>query len=221
MKGWLTHHEGGSGTWLYSRCLDHGRHGRYLFIRIMDLVDAMGVAEAPSWFDGRLSLVDLIEASPEDLLRAADSCGLDLSLEYLRRNHASVHLSLAEACHDYGLLAPLASDDTGPLGRKADCWSSPDESWPRFVHMRARLRRQAEAFEAGDESALDRVVNQLGQTAREYARGIEGTWEALRRIKSDPNATDQQKLVIRMYGDAETMLGAGPIPADLREDDHG
>jgi len=55
----------------------------------------------------------------------------------------------------------------------------------------------------------------MGQTAREFAGGTSSLWDTLRRIKDDPNATDEQKLVLKMYQNAGQTLGAGPVPLDI------
>lgn len=60
-----------------------------------------------------------------------------------------------------------------------------------------------------------KIVNALGQTAREFA-STDGLWETLRRIKADPDsATTEQRLMLKMYRGSGQTLGAGPVPSDI------
>lgn len=67
-------------------------------------------------------------------------------------------LLLAEVCSSYGLYEPLDSFSSETYARR----------------LRAQARRSAEAFMRDAdclEAALERPVNKLGSTAREYGRG--------------------------------------------------
>jgi len=66
------------------------------------------------------------------------------------------------------------------------------------------------------EAALnDRVVNKLGSTARQFMHG--DLWGRLREIRDDPDATEDQKLMLKMYANAGITLGGEPVPKDLKE----
>jgi hypothetical protein len=204
MAGWQQWEDGGSGTWLWLR-----RIGglRYLFIRIESAVDICG-RDAETWFWGDLRLVDLEDIPLETQADAVRGCGPD----ELSPDPEFV----AWACLQHGAASPLFSDDSGSRPEGSEPWNVPSEDWPGFIRLRARVRREAERFLAGDESALDRIVNKLGQTAREFARGTAGLWDRLRAIQVDSDATPEQKLILRMYQNAGQTLGAGPVPEDLR-----
>lgn len=204
---WTKLEDGGSGRWLWARRLSSQR---FLFVAIDDALECEGKG-AEVWFYGQTSLVDLAEVSAKQVSSALESIGYEPDDEPLPP------LYLAQALHDYGTKAPLWDGSSARIGKSADRYSSPDERSPIFIRFAAAARNAANDFAAGDESALDRVVNGIGQTAREYARGTEGLWDRLREIKANPDAaTPGQQLILRLYQRAETTLGAGPIPADLK-----
>lgn len=209
-RKWQVLEDGGSDRWLYV-CRDGGS---YVFIEILDLVGYMGRDATAQWC-AEVSVVDLANATSEALTEAARSCCSDDRDEWPGFESWNDRLAWACILRDYGHKSPMWSGEAGKPRRDA----CEDKA---FRSLRAAARREAEALLDGDtrELALDtKIVNAIGQTAREYASGTDGLWTALRRIKDDPNATPAQRLVVGMYGACETTLGAGPIPADLRKGD--
>lgn len=212
-KKWRVLEDGGSGTWLWV-C----RAGTsYVFIEIMDLVDAMG-HEATSQWCGQVSIVDVAGASSQTLIDAARCCSGDDRSEWPGFDSEADRLHWACMLRDYGAKAPMW---TGEAGKPREYAS---ETSKDFRALRAEARREAEALldDAHREAMLDsRVVNAIGQTAREYASGTEGLWTALRRIKENPEATPAQRLFVSIHGKCGDTLGAGPIPSDLRTESTG
>jgi hypothetical protein len=97
-----------------------------------------------------LAEVDLAEISPGQIRQALESCGGESGSK-------APPLWVAEACHSYGLKAPLGSWEGGnahKLLREARGEAN-------------QLRADPEAREA----KLDRPVNAIGSTAREFNRG--------------------------------------------------
>lgn len=211
-KRWTVLQDGGSGTWLYSTPV---KGGGFLFLEIMDLVDAMG-GGAPDQWACSLAFVDPGSTDPDTIASAIDSCGGEDWLP--KPNDPRFALALAECMHSYGAKSPL-HDNSG--GKVADVYNSPSEHSKAFRSLRAEARRIGEAYLKDREtleSDLDsKIVNAIGQTAREYANGADGLWVALRRIKDNPDATPGQKIVLGMYSKAKQTLGVGPVPADLVE----
>lgn len=150
-------------------------------------------------FYAQVKQVDLKEVPLKELESAMKSCGPDDIEEYDEDVHELIH---AEACQSYGVYAPL--------GEHQGC---------NPVHVRAAAFRSAEEYMVDDESlesALDRPVNAIGSTARDfrggnvlaglerYAAGIAGTGEA-------PDAT--KNLMLKLHGvDAQKVADAQPGP---------
>ena len=235
VRHWRVLQDGGSGTWLYMRELaGAGDDCRpvFVFVEITDMVDACGQDTDLRWY-ASVNVVEPLRASPETIRQAIESCGWedwnidsqtgeDLPLPERIRN-------LAEILHGYGAKCPIWDDTAGPVTEK-NRWDSPDESCRYFRKLRAEARRQAEdlvekrpngryvlAGSASDD--LDtRPVNQMGQTAREFASGTDGLWSALRRIQdAGPDATSEQALVLQMYAACDRTLGGDKIPDDLKQ----
>ena len=144
---------------------------------------------------------------------AVNSCGGDWFDE-----GETTPFMLAEVLHSYGTKSPVWSGDAGRLNEH-NFHDSPGEGHRPFRDLRAVARREAEALLDADyrDNLLDtKIVNKLGQTAREYAGGTEGLWDSLRRIAANPEATPEQALMLKMYGKAGQTLGGDIVPADLR-----
>jgi hypothetical protein len=204
--------DGGSGTWLYVRS---PAPLVYVFIEIMDLPDAMGRDATARW-SASVDVVDLTSTSPDTIASAIRSCGWEQD-----DDTAPDPLAIAEMCHQYGAKSPMWDDCAGPVNAR-NYHDSPGEEHRPFQTLRAAARREADRLCSEDyrEEQLDtRVVNAIGQTAREYANGTAGLWDALRRIAADPNASAEQKLVLKMYGNAGMTLGGDAVPSDLVNDD--
>lgn len=207
---WLELYDGGSDTWLWV-CRDSLA---YIFIEVVDWVAAAG-KDAGFWFNATVSVVDLLSIPLDAVGQAMQSCGctddLDFKVELDR-------LRIAEMCHSVGTKAPLWDDYGGVV---KDIYDNPGEGHPAFRTLRANARRFAEQELFNDEKRnllLDtKIVNKIGETARETMQGVEGMWAAMRRIKeAGANATPEQQIVLKMYQGAEHTLGAGPVPEDIR-----
>lgn len=211
-KHWLVVEDGGSGTWLYA-----AKDGTtYVFIRMLDMVDACG-KDAEFHFCAEVYTVDPVAASPETMVQAWRSCRGD-AVEPPNLLSKEGLFEMACCLLDYGAASPLMSEEDFPV---KDRFLDPDERHPQFQRLRKRARDLAEEIladsDARDEMLDTKIVNGLGQTAREYAVGTEGLWAALRRIRElGDQATDKQKLLLKLYGGAGQTLGAGPVPEDLR-----
>jgi len=209
---WLELYDGGSGEWLYV-C----RTGlTYFFIRVMDFVDACGRDADHQWV-GDVNIVDLVNTDAKTVAQAIRSCGLedadlDLGTELGR-------LSIAEAMNSYGAHSPMWSGSALPLEGRKPYDGGNDEKHPAFRTLRAEARRQAEELfddEVRNHELDNKIVNKLGQTAREYSNGTSGLFVSLRKIKDlGEDASPEQKLMLKIYQKAETTLGGDKIPSDL------
>lgn len=199
------------GTYLYAR---EASPGVFLMIAIMDLAEYMGRdAVGGARWSADVSVVDLTSVSPDTLGSAIRSCGWFDNME----PEEVKPLMLAECLHSYGAKSPVWDGESGVVNER-NRHDSPGEEHRPFRDIRAAARREAERFmdsEYRDQVLDTRIVNRMGQTAREYANGADGMWSALRRIAADPNARPEQRLILRMYANAGQTLGCGPVPADL------
>jgi hypothetical protein len=152
-KIWTTISDGGSDEWLYAR---RGAHARaFLFVSVMDMHAATG-DDSGSRYASEVKLVDLDTLSEKQISDAQRSCGWDLD-DMQDRPGFDRDLALAEMCQSYGHAAPVYSDGGNNRSK-----------------LEREARREAnELATDGDalEAALDRPVNALGSTAREYAAG--------------------------------------------------
>ena len=139
---------------------------RFHFIAVTDMDDACGRDnEGRPRYVAELSEVELSALSASTIKSALDCCGDDGTLG---------DLQIAEACHSYGTKAPLHSISLGSRTRA-------------FAQCRAesyRLTRDANAYQA----AMDRPVNRLGSTAREFMRGDLNAALARGLIAGNPSA---------------------------------
>jgi hypothetical protein len=207
-RNWTVLADGGSGNYLYAR---EATSGVYVFIEILDLPEYMGKEATVRWC-ASVDVVDIFATSPETIDSAMRSCGFD------EAEIEPTPLILAEVLHSYGAKSPMWSGDAGRVNEH-NFYDRPDERHRPFRDIRAEARREAEALldaDYRDEMLDTRIVNAIGQTAREFADGTPGLWSALRRIAADPDASPSQKLVLKMYGNAGQTLGGDVVPADLR-----
>lgn len=218
-KDWLVLRDGGSDQWLYVCRLRPDYGLAYLFINIIDLPAYCG-RDADARWAVSVSEVNLLDVSPETIVSALQSCGCDEALDF---RSPLDRLRIAEMLFDHGSKAPLWDQSGGKVtfdnyGNRNEDY---DENCPAFRRLRKEAREYAETLLDDDvqrNQQLNRVVNAIGQTAREYANGGTGLWKSLRRIKEQGDAASpQQQLVLGMYQKAETTLGLGPIPEDLKE----
>jgi hypothetical protein len=145
---------------------------RFHYIEVIDMDDACGRAnEGHSRYAGSLSEVNLNQVSPEQLREAREARGWDAMPD---TDEAS-----AEACNSHGNKAPLHEVSTG----------SRDKAF--------RACRK-ESYRLDDDTlyaeALDRPVNALGSTAREYARGDFDSALARGLLANNPNACIMAKM---------------------------
>lgn len=209
-RHWTVLADGGSGTYLYAR---EAASGVYLFIEIIDLPDCMGRDATVRWC-AQVDVVDVFATSPDTLASAVRSCG-DWIYEI---EGGPTPLMLAEVLHSYGAKSPMWSGEAGVVNER-NFYDSPDERHRPFRDIRAEARREAEALLDADyrDEVLDtKIVNAIGQTAREFANGTAGLWDALRRIAADPNASEGNKLMLKMYANCGVTLGGDVVPDDLR-----
>lgn len=215
-RTWITLADGGSGTYLYTRETAAGS-GVWIFLEIMDLADAMGRdAIGGARWSASVAVVDLPSVSPDTLASAIRSCGWFDDMDETE----ITPIMLAETLHSYGAKSPMWDGGSGIVNERNQ-YDSPGEEHRPFRDIRAAARREAESLldSKRRDTVLDtRIVNKLGQTAREYANGADGMWAALRRIQADPNARPEQRLILKVYANAGQTLGCGPVPADLLAD---
>lgn len=154
----------------------------FYVIRHDNMVDAMGEREVEeSGIDVHVSTVyrvDLDDTTEDNIKSALECCGVDLD-EYERDSHDWI---VVECLVDYGAAAPMGEHGSNYAER-----------------ARAAARREVEELIADSdkcEAALDRPVNKLGSTAREYARG--DFQSAMERgvYAGDPGA----RVMARMHG---------------------
>lgn len=211
---WLETESGGSGSWQWV-----ARRGlTYIFLDIMDLVDAMG-KEAPRYWSGQVSVVDLGSVTVESLRAVLNSHGA--IVDDLDFREESARLAIAQMLRGDGVRAPILSEDRGEIRRDRDGDIVEVSKHGRdFRGLRLALRREGERLFSDEvrEGELDtKIVNGLGQTAREYAGGIDGLWSALRRARDAGDAaTPEQRIALMTYGAVDRTIGGEPVPEDLR-----
>jgi len=208
-KIWLELYDGGSGQWLYA-CRDGLA---YIFIDIDDMVDSCGSDASFRWA-ARVCVVDLYRTPLKMLQAALQAYALHRPLSM---REESDRLVMAEALFSEGSHAPLWSGEAGRITSPDEYYEPGNENGRSFRGLRKEAREYVEAHlleaEARDQLIDTKVVNKIGQTAREYAAGTEGLFTALDRIrKAGPNITPEQRLVLQMYGKADHTLGGDAIP---------
>jgi hypothetical protein len=150
--------------------------GRYHFIDVIDMDDACGSDnEGQPKYVAELSEVDLAALPPETINAALKSCGLDAP-------DATGEAGIAEAVFQYGAKAPLHSVSTG----------SRDRGFRECRKESYTLTRDAGAYEA----AMNRTVNRIGSTAREYMQGNTNAAIARGLLAGKPEA----RLMVKMSG---------------------
>lgn len=158
MSGWTCLRDDLDEKWV-RRAAD----GSYYFVCAIDMWEATG-DEDQEHYIAEVQRVVLDEVSAEDKKRAMESCGLPLP-------KGPSDDVMAECVQEYGIHQPLGT------------FSDSDS-----VRAREAARRAAEEY-MGDDDALDerleRPVNQIGTTAREFGRGDINA--GLHRHRSEPN----------------------------------
>lgn len=214
-KIWYELFDGGSDQWLWVVRDSLA----YIFLEIQDLPGYMG-SEAPARWNASVCVVDLLSIGPGAIAGAMRSCSCEDELDFKSETD---RLRIAEMLYSVGNKAPMWNSDGGKV--TFDSYGNREEDYDEnCIHFRG-LRKEAREYaeeELFDEESRNRlldttVVNKIGQTARSYMSGTAGLWDAIRNIKDNPEATDEQKIVLKMYQNAGTTLGAGPVPADIME----
>lgn len=207
-KTWLELRDGGSGQWMYA--VSHGLC--FVFIVIDDLVD-VGAREL-GLFCASVRVVDLSKMSHKTIADVLKSCGI----EFNTIADIPEPLEIAECCMDYGAAANLWEECGGKV-TESFMYGGADEKHPAFRKLRSDARKYAEEncfdYDSLVELMDNTVVNAIGSTATEYMCG--DIWTALGRAKDNPEATEEQKLIMKIYGNAERTLGGEKIPEFLKE----
>ena len=208
---WLVLFDGGSDQWLYV-CRDGMA---YIFLEVLDWPAVCG-RDAQVLFNASVCVVDLLSIPLDTVASSMRSCGCDEEMDFKKEED---RLRVAEMLYSTGAKSPLWNSNAGKV---KDPHDRPDEGHPAFRSLRAAARRYAEENLFDDEQRnelLDtRIVNKIGQTAREYSQGTEALWTAMRRIREQGDAAPpEQQLVLKMYQSCGTTLGAGPVPEDIRK----
>jgi hypothetical protein len=175
-----------------------GPDGAWYVIQFDNLFDAMGERDLKEsglgQYECRVKRIDLAEVPAKELKSAIESCGWE-DME------AQVgELARVECCIHYGIGAPL--------------WSDIRDNYP--TRLRADARRAAEEFirDSGAlDAALDRPVNALGSTARDFGKGDIDA--GLRRHIAGPTfGLEQKDLVAKMYGIEPHCVQFGTLQPD-------
>ena len=215
-KGWKTLEDGGSGRWIYSKKV---APSTWIFLKIDDMVDACG-RDANCYFCCDVGVVDLEQGMRSGSLASAlESCDakswlFDIPVE-------NQQLAMAQCLFDYGAYSPVWRGSSPEVDKTDEDWSFnvPDEGSKEFKKLLRSAKKWAEENLTDEDDRnhlLDtKIVNKLGQTAREYAGGTESLWNTLRQIRDNPEASDAQKLFLKMYQMAGQTFGAGPVPGDI------
>jgi hypothetical protein len=184
----------------------------FVFIEIIDMPCYCGRDAKERWV-AEVSMVNIGEVSPSSIVSAVQYMGFDEPPDMSTKQGM---LMLAEALYRYGCKAFCWSDSSGNPNN-----TSSDESSRYFTSLRAAARREAESIlkdESLRETYMNKTVNKAGHTAREYMAGGDAFWAPFMRTKMDPErATDEQKILLKMYSKCERMLGGEEIPKFMRD----
>ena len=177
--------------------------GVWFFVKFENMLEYMSEGELKQGghdvYYAQVKQVDLREVPVSEVESAMKSCGPDDLERYEVEIHEAIH---ATACADYGIYAPL----------------------DQFEGKRAAVVR-AEAFRAAEEymvdadsleSALDKPVNKIGSTARDFRMGdcLAGLKRYTDSIAGSGDAPDATKnLMLKMYGvDVKKVAETPPGP---------
>jgi len=161
---WTVLQDGGSDTWRYV-----ARDGLcYVFINIIDFPAAAGRSAGYYWH-ADVEIVDLAETNPKTMVDAFRSCGMDDPPDMTTENG---RLQMADMLYDYGSKSPIWQGTAGEVTEDNEL----DENSKSFRSLRKEAREVAEKLLKDEEhrnNELDtRIVNKIGQTAREFAQGM-------------------------------------------------
>lgn len=178
--------------------------GRYHIIELVNWVDACGeheAAEVGSTYNVCLSEVDVLAASDEQKTSAARSWGW--TLEDVREQQTgeawgmtspmeNPDLMWAEILHSYGARAPL--------------WQENGNNYQKLMRA-ARLESRDLDDPKTHEAAMNRPVNRLGSTAREFMQN--DTASAM--VRGVREGSEQAKLIAKMYGVPDKTIEATEV----------
>jgi len=140
------------------------RDGRWFVLQWVNMWDACGESDDLAQYSCEVKALDLNELTAGNLAEALRSCSFRTTHEGLVSDSGDLigesqsELVMLECCIQYGLGAPLESF-TG-------------DKHPERVRAQARrFAEQCMRDAALLERQLDRPVNRIGSTAREYGRG--------------------------------------------------
>lgn len=212
----------------------------YLFIEIQDMVDACGRDMLGQLnLAGEVYLVEPSRYSARDLKSAFESCGgdgiKDLIEEFVDSEYTGVSskipggpasvpdigLLYADFLRSYGKKARLHSTSGGRIVTEKNLHDGVDEGSKGFSQLLRELLTEANQYATDNvklETTLDtRVVNKLGETARQCAGGIDSHWDTLRSIQAKGDkATREQKLYLKMtMNSSGQTLGGDIVPLDI------
>lgn len=213
-RGFQELYHDSSGLWqrAIGRRASLGKSTQFHFIEVTDMDDACGRDnEGHPRYVIELNEVNLREIGDKTVRDAMNSCGRSVKGEdgKWRTETADevTNRDLAEACHSYGAKAPLYSVSTND-------WH---QGWMECRRESYRLLRDPLAY----LQAMDRSVNAIGSTAREYMQGDlrSGMFRGVQA--GDPKA----EVVTRMHYKPEVqdeviaaIKAAAPIGGAIRLD---
>jgi hypothetical protein len=189
------------GAWQFSGDVDWIGHGgkwirqvetlAFQVIEFTNMDDACGRDnEGRPPYHCDLSLVDLETIGPKEIGHALGYVGVE-------SDEKIAPIWIADACHAYGCKAPLWQD----AGRNAH-------------ELVREAKREAKAYLPGSDalvSAMDRPVNALGSTAREYMTGDLDSATARGLESGDPAASLIAKMLKVCLMDCPACIGKGEI----------
>lgn len=210
-KFWLEL-QAGDGTWLWA--ISDGRW--YIFLRMLDL-EEYGGSEMKGELCTEVMVVNEELTPLKHITAALQSSGMSNSDIILNDR-----LAVATALLEHGCYAPAYSEVVT---------TAKDEPFHE-THVKFRTARK-EAADFVKDNLLDdakrekylseRTVNKIGQSAAQYAEwdgygnGM-SFFDKLREIRDNPDKSEDQRLLLQMYGNADHTLGGVKIPPDLRVD---
>jgi len=160
--------------------IDHGGSwgckapdGSWYVLQWTDMHDATGETSGDRWI-AEVRRVNLAEVPPRELEQALGSFDLDSDAGEIER---------VGACNSYGIYAPLEN-----------FWGSKYAERIRASAKRYALGLMTDA--SALDSALDRPVNRIGTTAREFGRGDISA--GLRRYEQAPSGDPTMDLMLKI-----------------------
>jgi hypothetical protein len=213
-RGWEVWYEDTHAVYCKSLTGEAGKVAhRYLFVEVTDMQDACG----DDWRGGggdqfvwEVQLVDVLGVDASVWNSALDYCGQQ---DYYAEMVADEELDDGEKL---GKLFPLLADALRTHGTRAPL---DDDSAPRFGWAVSRGVKRAEEILADErlmEDLLDRPVNRIGSSARDFMGG--DCLAGLRRYAGDVQDGERapdcpaSNLMLKMYGAAggRTLGGSEP-----------